>query len=428
MLTREDNVLVTTTGPGTPLGAVMRRYWVPAALSHELSEPDGPPVRVKVLGEPLVAFRDTEGRVGLVQEFCAHRRASLFLGRNEESGLRCVYHGWKYDVTGRCVDMPTEPPESTYKQRISLTSYPTLEVGDVIWAYMGPPEKRPPDPEFLWTQLPSSHRLITRTREECNWLQALEGGIDSIHASIMHRVLTPDTKKAGTRGFVIESLPTREDVYPTDYGLCYGSVRPLPGDQYYVRIYHYIMPFHTFFPFQIRGGNVPMAHGHMFVPMDDEHCMVFNLIARYGEEPLTEDERARMERERGRGPGEITSELRKVRGPDNDWLIDRQAQKSEIYTGIEGINNQDHAIQESMGPIVDRTDEHLGSTDKAIIAARRLLLEAIKTHRVGGDPPGADTSYYRAVATEHLVPNGVNWWETLQHEIYPADVAAIGSR
>ena len=429
MLTREDNVLVTTTGPGTPLGAVMRRYWVPVALSHELSEPDGPPIRVKVLGEPLVAFRDTEGRVGLVQEFCAHRRASLFLGRNEESGLRCVYHGWKYDVTGRCVDMPTESPESTYKQRIKLTSYPTLELGDVVWAYMGPPDKRPPEPSFLWTQLPSSHRLITRTREECNWLQALEGGIDSIHASIMHRVLTPDTTKAGTRGFIIEALPTREDVYPTDYGLCYGSVRPLPGDQYYVRIYHYIMPFTTFFPFQIRGGNVPMAHGHMFVPMDDEHCMVFNLIARYGEEPLTEAERTRMERERGRGPGEITSELRKVRSPDNDWLIDRQAQKSEIYTGIEGINNQDHAIQESMGPIVDRTDEHLGSTDKAIIAARRvLLLEAIKTHRAGGDPPGADTSYYRAVATEHLVPNGVNWWETLQHAIYPADVAAIASR
>src|SRR6478736_2278055 len=151
MLSPEENKLVTETGAGTPMGAVMRRYWMPAALAWELPQPDCPPIRIKLLGEKLVAFRDTEGRVGLVQEFCAHRRASLFLGRNEESGLRCVYHGWKYDVAGRCVDMPTEPPESTFKQRIQLASYPTLELGDVVWAYLGPPAKRPPEPKFLWT-------------------------------------------------------------------------------------------------------------------------------------------------------------------------------------------------------------------------------------------------------------------------------------
>jgi phenylpropionate dioxygenase-like ring-hydroxylating dioxygenase large terminal subunit len=397
----------------------MRRYWVPVALASEVAEADGPPLRVRVLGEPLVAFRDTAGRLGLVEEYCAHRCASLFLGRNEEGGLRCVYHGWKYDVAGQCVDQPTEPAVSTFKERIRLRAYPTVELGDVVWAYLGPADKQPPPPRFEWTQALPTHRHVTRTQEECNWLQALEGGIDSVHASIMHRVLRPDTTRAGTRGFIADALPFREDVYPTDYGLCYGSVRAAPDARNYIRVYHYVLPFHTFFPYQVRGGNIQMINGHMFVPMDDEHCMVYNLIYRFGDDPLSAEERDRMEWERGRGPGEITADLRKVRRIDNDWLVDRRLQKTDTYTGIEGINNQDHAIQESMGPIVDRTREHLGSTDKAIIAARRLVLGAIKTVQDGGDPLGLGPSYYGARAIDILLPEDADWWESLQGQIYP---------
>ena len=193
MLSQEDNELVTRVGPDAPLGRLMRRYWLPALLSDEIAEPDGPPVRVRLLGESLVAFRDTGGRVGLIEEFCAHRRVSLFLGRNEDSGLRCVYHGWKYDVDGRCVDMPTEPPETDFRSRVRLAAYPTVELGGVVWAYLGDGEA-PAEPRFEWTGLRPDQRVVTRTWQECNWLQALEGGIDSAHASALHTTLTPDTE------------------------------------------------------------------------------------------------------------------------------------------------------------------------------------------------------------------------------------------
>ncbi len=168
MVTAQDNELLTRTGPGTSMGEVMRRYWIPALISWELVEPDGPPVRVKLLGEELVAFRDTNGRIGLLDEFCPHRRVSLWLGRNEECGLRCVYHGWKYDVDGNCVDQMNEPRQ--FKERVHLAAYPTVELGGVIWAYMGPPELQPPPPRFAWTQVPDTHRHVTKVIQECNWL------------------------------------------------------------------------------------------------------------------------------------------------------------------------------------------------------------------------------------------------------------------
>ena len=173
MLTREENELVTRISAGTPMGETMRRYWIPALLARELPEPDCPPVRVKLLGEELVAFRDTEGRVGLLDEYCPHRRASLFFGRNEECGLRCVYHGWKFDVSGRCVDMMNEPEELSFKHKIRQPSYPAVEIGGIIWAYMGPPDLQPPLPKFAWTQAPATHRHVSRaastprTRRSC---------------------------------------------------------------------------------------------------------------------------------------------------------------------------------------------------------------------------------------------------------------------
>ncbi len=423
MLTREENELVTKTGPGTPMGEVMRRYWIPALLSRELAEPDGPPVRVQLLGEQLVAFRDTQGRIGLLDEFCPHRRVSLWLGRNEDSGLRCVYHGWKFDVAGNCVDQMNEPEECSFTHKVRTTAYPTVELGGIIWAYMGPREKMPPLPQFEWTQVPESHRHVSKVIEECNWLQALEGGIDTSHAPILHRTITPTTNKAGIPvlgPFVRGKAPTLE-VDVTDYGYRYVGIRPLEEDEIYVRSYHYVMPFTQIRPQQFRyrdRGMRPIAAGHFWVPMDDEHCMVWNWFYSFGDEPLTDEDR--LERGSGNGPEHVDQTTFRGRGNrQNNWLIDRQVQKTETFSGIDGINAQDRAVQESMGPIVDRSKEYLGPADRAIIVTRRLLLQAIKTVGEGGDPPGVGTSYYQARAVERILPKHVPWREALLPEMYP---------
>ena len=417
MLSREDNDLVTRVGKEAPLGRLMRRYWLPALLAREIAEPDGAPVRVRLLGEPLVAFRDSAGRIGLVDEFCAHRRVSLFLGRNEESGLRCVYHGWKYDVGGRCVDMPTEPPETDFRSRIRLAAYPTVELGGVVWAYLG--EGEPPAPPcFEWTGLREDQRVVTRTWQECNWLQALEGGIDSAHASALHTTLTPDTDRAGLSGLWTVPAPVRDEVEVTDYGHAYASIRPMPGEKKWVKVYHWVMPCHTFFPFELGGDGEtlqPIVNGHIFVPMDDENTMVYNWIGKYGAEPLGDGEREILEWSRGRAPGEVGDGYRKLRNRDVDWLIDRAVQKTETYSGIEGINNQDHAVQESMGPIVDRTRENLGTTDAAVIATRRILLARLRNQAPNEDPPGVAPTYYGVRAIERVVDAEVDWRTELKH-------------
>src|SRR5690242_15813918 len=182
MLSREDNERLVRVGPGTPAGDLFRRYWQPACLSSELPESDGSPIRVRLLGEDLIAFRDTNGRIGLLDAFCPHRGAPLFFGRNEECGLRCVYHGWMFDADGACVDLPNAPEGETFKNKIKITSYPCVEAGDLIWAYLGPPENQPPFPEFEWLHLPSSHRYVKKFRLECNYLQAMEGDYDPSHA------------------------------------------------------------------------------------------------------------------------------------------------------------------------------------------------------------------------------------------------------
>ena len=408
MLSQKDNDRLTRVGPGTPMGDMMRRYWVPALLSSEIPEPDGAPVRVRLLGERLVAFRDSEGRIGLLEEFCAHRGTSMFLGRNEACGLRCVYHGWKYDVDGRCVDMPTEPPESDFMSKIRMTAYPTTDLGGVIWAFLGTGDP-PPPPEFEWTQLRPDQCVVTHTWQESNWLQALEGGIDSIHASTLHTLLTDDSKRAGLGGLWTIPVPLKDEVELTSYGHVYASTRPLGENRNWVKIYHYVMPFHTFFPFELGGDGEtrqPVINGHMFVPMDDENTMVYNWIGKYGADPLGDDDRTVLEWSRGRGPGEIDEGFRKTRSQDVDWKIDRQIQKTETYSGIDGINNQDHAVQESMGPIVDRTREHLGTTDAAVILTRRLLLRVLKSDEV---PPGVDPTYYDVRSIERILADGANW-------------------
>ena len=379
MLSHADNEILTRTNLETPMGEVMRRYWVPALLSTEIADPDGPPVRVKLLGESLVAFRDTQGRVGLLDEFCPHRLASLFLGRNEECGLRCVYHGWKFDVEGNCLDMMNEPRDSDFKYKVRTTiAYPTVEEGGVVWAYLGPPDKRPALPRFEWTQVPKTHRHVSKNMQECNWLQGLEGGIDTAHAPILHRTITPDTSRAGIRvnsDLVAGGAPSVE-VEVTDYGYRYAGIRSLGERGNHVRAYHYVMPFHQLRPSQsaYRGRSAHViVSGHMWVPRDDESCMIYNFTYSYDDQPITDEEWLEMERGYGRGPERLLPDFRTIGNRGNDWLINRQVQKTETFTGIEGINAQDVAVQESMGYIVDRSRENLTRSDMAIVHARRLF-------------------------------------------------------
>jgi len=270
MLRKEQNDLLTQTGAQTPMGAMFRSYWIPALLSEELPENDCAPVRVKLLSERLLAFRDSQGRYGLIEEFCAHRGVSLWFGRNEESGLRCPYHGWKYDVTGQCVDVPSEPAENGFCQRIKLKGYPLVEQGGVLWTYMGPAEKRPPLPQWEFSLVPPAQRYISKRLQECNWLQAMEGGIDSSHVSWLHRAnLNSDPLFKGAKGNqynLADAKPVFE-VVPSDGGLLIGARRNAEQGNYYWRITPWVMPCFTMVPPR---GDHPV-HGHFWIPIDDEN-------------------------------------------------------------------------------------------------------------------------------------------------------------
>ena len=424
MVTAIENERLTRVGPGTPMGETLRRYWMPALLSWELPEPDCPPVRVQLLGEKLVAFRATDGRVGLIEEFCPHRRASLWLGRNEENGLRCVYHGWKFDLSGQCVDQMNEPRQ--FASKIKAIAYPTCELSGVVWAYLGRPGKQPAPPKFDWTQVPETHRTISKVVEECNWLQALEGGIDTSHFTILHRALKMGAKQPGimpNETGLQGGAPSLEVDF-TDYGYRYYGIRPL-GDRLYVRGYHFVMPFTQLRP---PGFDKQEVHGHYWVPMDDENCMVWNFYHSYGDEPIGERE---MSDRSGNAYGthvDVANGFRSLRNRANDWGIDRAMQKTETFTGIPGINQQDRAVQESMGPIVDRSRENLGPADKAVVATRKLLLEAMEIVERGGDPPGTGTSYYEARAAELVLPKADNWRRALLPKMNPSTIGAGAAR
>ncbi len=419
MLSREENELLTQVGPGTPMGQTMRRYWMPALMTRELSEPDGPPVRVRLLGEDLVAFRDSEGRIGLLDELCPHRLASLYFGRNEGCGLRCVYHGWKFDVNGQCTEMMNEPAENDFSHKVRTTSYPTVEAGGIIWAYMGPEALRPPDPHFAWTQIPESHRHVSKVIQECNWLQAFEGGVDTSHAPILHRNISKVASGPGidpSSAWVRSGAPKIElDV--TDYGYRYAGVRSLGEEGNHIRAYHYVLPFHQLRPTNTEDGHDAVA-GHIWVPMDDGNSMIYNWHYTLSEDPLTEADR--IEHRLGNGPHDIDQHtFRSYDNRDNDYGMDRQLQKTESFTGIKGVNKQDRAIQESMGRIVDRSREHLGPADRPIIQARRLLLEAVKAVQAGETPRGIEPNYYGIKAGQGLVPAEMDWRQLLESGFTP---------
>ena len=419
MLSPEDNERLVRVGRGRPAGELLRRYWLPALLASELPEPDGAPVRVRLLGEDLIAFRDTQGRVGLVEAFCPHRRAPLFFGRNEECGLRCVYHGWKFDVDGNCVDMPSEPAGSPMQAEVKLPHYPTVELGGVVWAYLGPPALQPPAPDYEWLRVPATHRHLNKTFEDCSFLQALEGGLDTAHSSFLHNNRLGDNRLLRNR----DGAP-RIDVERTDYGYCYVSNRNAGADEHYIRVYHFVMPTQ-----QMRGAvtamdghraEVPTLDGHVWVPVDDEHCCVYNWCVSYDRAvPLTQEFRDAHDVRFGRAKSDLvpgTFHLKRNR--ENDFLIDRAAQKTRTFTGIEGINTQDFALQTGMGPIVDRSKENLGTSDRAIVTMRRLLLEGTHAVERGEAPLAIDPATYRGVRPhDNLVRGDTNWKQAFAGEL-----------
>lgn len=412
MLKKEDNERLCRTGPGTPMGEVFRRYWIPAILTEEVPEADCPPVRVTLLGEDLVAFRNTEGKVALLDAYCPHRRAHLFWGRNEECGLRCVYHGWKFDAEGNCVDTPNEPDDSNFKHKVKLTSYPTWEKAGIVWTYMGPKDEQPSFPDYEWLRAPETHVQVSKTFEGCNWLQALEGGIDTSHSSFAHNNNIQDKKSMRSR-----ATNPKLEVEKTNYGFKYVGIRDLKDDGNYIRAYQFIMPAQ-----QMRGQMIkwhdgsredyPTIRGHVWVPIDDESVWVWNF--KYTTEasiPLDPEFAHQQEVLFGRGPEDVLPGYRLKRNPSNDYLIDREVQRTKTFTGIEGINTQDYALQETMEkPFADRSKERLGTADLAIIAARQMLLEASREVENGKQPKGVTPETYRNVrACDRFLPQGVDW-------------------
>lgn len=401
-MAKTDVNQLVPTGPNTLTGNLMRRYWVPALLANELPEADCPPVRITLLGERLVAFRDTDDRIALVQEFCAHRHASLFFGRNEEHGLRCPYHGWKYNVEGQCVDMPSEPETSKYKERITIVAYPARILGDVIWAWMGDGDA-PPLPELEWAHLASENRYISKRVQESNWLQALEGGIDSSHVSSLHRFnLANDpmhSRGQGNKYLAADQRPKFETAY-SDAGLLIAARRNATEKEFYWRITQYILPWYTLIP---PFGDHPLG-AHAWVPIDDESCWVWN-INFHPTRPLSNDERSAMDSGYGIHAECYPGTYRTVANASNDYLVDRVAQRERrTFSGIYGFGQQDSAIQESMGAIQDRSVEHLGTSDLGIMMARRRLFEAaiaVRDEQI--EPPGTSPNAQRVRAAAYLL-------------------------
>jgi len=409
MLSQADNERLTRIGPGTPMGNFFRRYWVPALLAEELPEPDGAPVRVRLLGEDLVAFRDSDGVVGLVSAFCPHRRAPMFFGRNEECGLRCVYHGWKFDRNGTCVDMPSEPPDSLFKSKVTIESYPTYEAGDMIWAYLGLPELQPEPPGHELLRTPATHRSVSKSFEDCNFLQCLEGGIDPTHASIMHNM------NIGDRSFLnnFDELVANIQLEKTNYGFTYAGIR-LRSNDTWVRGYHLILPsFHMRATVEGSFGNRddgPTIDGHIWVPIDDEHTWVYSFGYSHDPARPLDKERVRA-RETRLGRGDFLDKNYHPRtNKANDYEIDREKQKTKTMTGIHGINTQDFALQEGMGQVCDRTQEHLGTTDRAIIFLRQILFESLDALESGGRLRAVDPATYRNVRSfDRTIANDADW-------------------
>jgi phenylpropionate dioxygenase-like ring-hydroxylating dioxygenase large terminal subunit len=408
MLTVEDNETLCRVGPGTEMGELFRRFWIPAAMSAELPERDGTPLRVRLLGEDLVCFRDTEGRIGLLEERCPHRRTSLALGANERCGLRCLYHGWKFDVEGNCVDTPGEPPNSTLKERVKAVAYPTIERGGMIWAYMGPPEDRPRFPEYEFLNMPEGHFMVSKVQEECNYAQGLEGTIDTVHAGALHRTVRwHDEGKLAHEQVLYADV----DVEHTNYGFRYAGLRKLPDGSTHTRVTIVPFPFFTFIPSPgaMRGRRLVNA----WVPRDDTstwHTQWF----------FNREEPVDVEFRKKESGVLFNPDFTKKIGYDEWYGQDRAAMKTTNFSGITGVVMQDHAVVETMGPISDRENEHLGQSDIAIVTWRRMLIKAARNLARTGELPeiltNSSIDFSAIKSYEEIIPPGRDWKNDLQLE------------
>jgi phthalate 4,5-dioxygenase len=417
MLSKHDNELLTRTERGTPMGELMRRYWIPALLSEEIPAPDCPPVQVRILGEQLVAFRDSKGQIGLLEENCSHRGTSLYYGRNEECGLRCIYHGWKYDVDGNVLDTPAEPPGSKLKDKVKHLAYPTREAAGIVYAYLGPPEKMPLFPNYDWHQVPLSYTYVTKRFMECNYLQGVEGEVDSSHLSLLHRSFKPTPRQAL---FAEDSSPIFE-IEEKDFGLVLTALRKTEGTKQYVRISTFVLPMVTCIPSGPREGERLQGYEiKIYVPTDDFHSWRYDVGFAKSSEVNNENVGSFLPfRRKQMGP-----DYKGVRNIHNHYLQDRQAQKTDNYTGIQGFVNHDACATESMGPLYDRSREHLGLSDKGVIAMRRFLLDVLRDFQAGKEPPHivrdpAENSFPDIFAGTAIIPAGIDWRDALD-EARPA--------
>jgi phthalate 4,5-dioxygenase len=423
MLSAQDNELLTRVGPGTPMGELLRRYWTPALLVSEAPTPDSDPVRVRLLGEDLVAFRDTEGRLGLVGENCPHRGASLFFGRNEECGLRCPYHGWKFDVDGRCVDMPSEPPQSVFKDKVTLKAYPTHESGGIVWTYMGPEEHRPPFRDFGTETLERELVSATKLHTTCNWVQAMEGNLDTSHISWLHQwdgvdqIPDDGSDKPGyptnamSWKFWRHDRAPRLEIEDTWYGFKYVGIRETPAGHTHVRMSAFCYPYNTVI------ATVPFGTQHgLFVPADDHNTWRYSFTTRYhGDIAEVGGENLFALSPFEFGPSEVDRNgiIPRRYTAENDYGINREEQRHLTYSGVREFISQDFMVTESMGAIYDRTQERLGTSDKAIIRMRRLLMAAAKKVAAGEPAPAVDGGLdYRSIrSAEKILAEGEDWRE-----------------
>ena len=443
-MTGDENEVLTRVGPGTPMGNLIRQYWLPALLSAELPAPDSPPLRLRLLGEDLVAFRDSNGEVGVLEEYCPHRRASLFLGRNEEGGLRCVYHGAKFATSGECLEFPSD---AKFRKKIRATAYPCEERNGIIWTHMGLAMSRPrtsdvlaprpPLPDLEWNLAPQNRSVLWRSVRACNWLQTLEGDVDSIHQSFLHTRLDDSvdhqqyvtvpgkTAPAQTSGDILRILRSKKapviETVDTEGGVMWTAKRAVDDDNEYHRIRHFFFPCHT-----VVGGNLDtpdlVFNSKAWVPMDDTHTLILESQFR-PERPWTDKERAQLLEVRNPwGHLPETTEPGGAWKPranrENDYLRDLKLQRHTLFCGILSNPTQDTAVQESMGPIVDRTREQLFAGDSNIIQLRHRLLAAARNFAdKGSAPPGTeDSAVYRCRPTEAVLPKSADWVEQTRQQ------------
>jgi phthalate 4,5-dioxygenase oxygenase subunit len=428
MLSKEENELLCKVEGNAAMGQMMRHHWVPACMSEELVESDGDPVRVRLFGEDLVAFRDTDGKIGLIKEYCPHRRASLFYGRNEESGLRCLYHGWKMDVAGNVVDMPSEPQGSKLCEKIKHPAYPAREAAGFIWVYMGDPEKIPEFEPPAFAGGPNPKISIVKIRIPCNWAQVLEGAIDSAHSSTLHSsdIRPARVERAGMTSEFMTRPSTdkspRLQAQETGYGMRYAAIRrPIhnAASHDYVRISVYIAPFTVLIP-----PNSQYSLLQLTAPIDDANTMFYFIAWSDDVTGCTGIDQDTWRKFCGAQVGvDLDKDYNKIYNRSNDYGQDRKAMKSGDFTGIRGIPNQDIVMWETMGQIADRSDDRLGASDLAIVQFRRLMVNAVTAFRDNGSVIGLGeprTCAATISSFEGMLPKAEDWRNISTDSTVPA--------